>query len=404
MHPFLASLGFMENADIDAVERRFLEMVKEHIQKVATNFDESEVRQEEAWLRDIHARYYQYVMQWIADEMKQAKDPSYPDAAKLKKQGRDVMQELQNHITEFSSCYMHINRFMTLLRDEIRREEVRLAGHVPHNIKWTSDAGTVISRYKQQKNMLVASNERMKKGRVVLEALEPEFTGLKNAIVRLYGADKLETTQRSIIAALRMTEFTRARKALQDAAEGKKKFGLDQKTIDDSCKELLRCGGAIIDSCEKNKDLIVSDDGRLYLKTIETDQAYNAQVRELRKIKGFLSKYYFPYMQYKLDTLMHLKDKLLVNGSLESLMTLYMRLVSGMAKPIPDIKSLRAYESEVLDRIKYLLAGQFRELSNILARSRELVAEFRQSADEFRDMESMELNEIETGDEAAVTG
>ncbi len=394
----------MENADIDAVERRFLEMVKEHIQKVSTSFDESEVRQEEAWLRDIHARYYQYVMQWIADEMKQAKDPSHPDAAKLKKQGRDVMQELQSHITEFSSCYMHINRFMTLLRDEIRREEVRLAGHVPQNVKWTADASTVISRYKQQKNMLVASNERIKKGRVILETLEPEFAGLKNAIVRLYGADKLETTQRSIIAALRMTEFARARKALQDTADGKKKFGLDQKTIDDSCKELLRCGGIIIDSCETYKDILASDDGRLYLKPIETDQAYNAQVRELRKIKGFLSKYYFPYMQYKLDTLLHLKDKLLVNGSLESLMTLYMRLVSGMAKPMPDIKALRGYESEVLDRIKYLLAGQFRELPNILARSRELVAEFRQSADEFRDMESMELNEIETGDESAVTG
>jgi|JI10StandDraft_1071094.scaffolds.fasta_scaffold02162_27 hypothetical protein len=393
----------MENADIDAVERRFLEMVKEHIQKVATSFDESEVRQEEAWLRDIHARYYQYILQWIADEMKQAKDPSHPDAAKLKKQGRDVMQELQNHITEFSSCYMHINRFMTLLRDEIRREEVRLAGHVAHNVKWTADAGTVISRYKQQKSMLVASNERMKKGRVLLEALEPEFTSLKNAIIRLYGADKHEATQRSIIAALRMMEFARARKALQDVVDGKKKFGLDQKTIDDSCKELLRCGGVIIDCCEKNKDVLVSNDGRLYLKTIETDQAYNAQVRELRKIKGFLSKYYFPYMQYKLDTLMHLKDKLLVNGSLESLMTLYMRLVSGMAKPIPDIKALRAYESEVLDRIKYLLTGQFRELPNILARSRELVAEFRQSADEFRDMESMELNEIDTGDESAVT-
>ena len=145
LHPFLASLGFMEPADIDAVEKRFLEVVKEHLQRIATNYDEAAVKKEEAWLREIHTRFFQYTLQWVMDEARHNKAPPGPEALKLKKQAREIMNDLQRHMTEFSCCYMHLHRFMTLLRDEIRGEEVRLGVPAAKDIKWTSDAGTMLA-------------------------------------------------------------------------------------------------------------------------------------------------------------------------------------------------------------------------------------------------------------------
>lgn len=400
MHPFLASLGFMEEVDIDTVERRFLEVVKERLQSVSTNFDENEVKKEEAWLRDIHKRFFQYALQWVMDEARNNKTQTGAEAMKLKKQAREVMDDLQRHMIEFACCYMHINRFMTLLRDEIRGEEARLGISIGgKDTKWTSDAGAMLGRYKTQKRLLVENSQRMKKARPVLEALEDPFNTFRSMIIRIYGADKLETTQRPVIAALRTKDFRRARKALVEISEAKKKFSLDQKATDNSVNELIMAGKTIIDTCEQYQDLLVSEENRLYLKPIEADQAFNAHIRELRKIKGFLGKYYMPYMQYKLDMLMHLKDKLLVNGSMESQMTLYKRLIAGLARPLADIKELRLYESEVLEKIKYLLGGQFQEVPVILGRAQETVSEFRQGAGEFRDLEEMDVSEIDLNEE-----
>jgi len=391
LHPFLASLGFDKPADIDAVERRVLEVVKEHLQKVSTSFDEAEVKREEAWLRDIHVRYFQYTLEWVMEEARQNKGSPNAEAVKLKKQARDVMTDLQKHMIEFSCCYMHINRFMTLLRDEMRIEEQRLGISVSKETKWTSDAGAMMARYRTQKRLMVESADRMKKSKPLLDALEGPFETLRQSIGRMYGGDKVETLQRSVIAALRTKDFARARRALDEIANGKKKI--------DEAEQLLTAGRTIIDTCEQYQDLFVSDEDRLFLKSSETDQAYNVYMRELRKIKAFLAKYYMPYMQYKLEVLLHLKDKLLVIGSIESQMTLYRRLLTGFARPLADIKEMRAYESEVLDKIKYLLGTQFQEVPVILARARETVSEFRTGADEFRDIEKMDTSEISANED-----
>ncbi|QQG36483.1 MAG: hypothetical protein HYS17_01440 [Micavibrio aeruginosavorus] len=396
-HPFLASLGFTEDADLDAVERRFLEVVKDQVQKVSFNYEEEDVRQEEAALRDLHGRFFQYTVQWILQEGRAHTGTPVPEATKLRKQARAVLEDLQRHMTEFSCCYMHINRFMTLLRDEIRQEETRLAGHVATGVKWTSDAGPVIARYKQQKKTALETCQRMQQARAVLEDLEPDFQKIHQGIIRMYGGDKVEALQRPLTAALRMREFKRARGAVATILETPRKFGVDQKTAEQVSDDVRQAASRLIDQCEKHQDLLASDEGRLYLKPIETDQSYNAQVRELRKIKAFLGKYYMPYMQFKLDMLMHLKDKLLVNGSVESLMTLYKRMITGMARPMNDIKTLRLYEGEVLDRVQYLLGGQFQEVPVILARAEETVKEFRSGAEEFRDIENLEVAEIESG-------
>lgn len=396
VHPFLELLGFDKAADIDAVERRFLDVVKDHLQNVSTNYDEAEVRGQEAWLRDLHSRFFQYALEWVMEESRQHKTPSTAEALKLKKQAREIMGDLQRHMVEFACCYMHLNRYVTLLRDEMRGEEERL-GVGGKDTKWTSDTGTMVARYNVQKRQLADSAERMKKAGPLAAVVDGHLGDMRLVLTKIHGVDKADLLQRSLVAALRTKEFTRARKALGDILESAKNAA-DASALDSA-------GRAVIAACEEHQDLFVSDEGRLFLKPSETDQAYNASMRELAKIKAIMGKYYRPYMQYKIETLFHLKDKLLVIGSIEGQTILYRRLLTGFAAPLAEMKDLRAYESDVLDKIKYLLGSQFQEVPVILARARETVGEFRSGAEEFRDIEKLDTGSVgdDTIDQAAAS-
>lgn len=396
VHPFLELLGFDKAADIDAVERRFLDVVKDHLQNVSTNYDEAEVRGQEAWLRDLHNRFFQYALEWVMEESRQHKAPPTAEALKLKKQAREIMGDLQRHMVEFACCYMHLNRYVTLLRDEMRGEEERL-GVGGKDTKWTSDTGTMVARYNVQKRQLADSAERMKKAGPLAAVVDGHLGDMRLVLTKIHGADKADLLQRSLVAALRTKEFTRARKALGDILESAKNAA-DASALDSA-------GRAVIAACEEHQDLFVSDEGRLFLKPSETDQAYNVSMRELAKIKAIMGKYYRPYMQYKIETLFHLKDKLLVIGSIEGQTILYRRLLTGFAAPLAEMKDLRAYESDVLDKIKYLLGSQFQEVPVILARARETVGEFRSGAEEFRDIEKLDTGGVgdDTIDQAAAS-
>lgn len=396
LHPFLEILGFDKPADIDAVERRFLDVIKDRLQNVSTNYDEAEVKAQEAWLRDIHNRFFQYALEWVLEESRQHKAQPSAEAIKLKKQAREIMGDLQSHMVEFACCYMHLNRYVTLLRDDMRREEERL-GLASKDTKWTSDTGTMVARYTAQRRQLTDAAERMKKAGPLLATLDNSFNDMRTALTKIHGADKTDLLLRALVAALRTKDFARARKALADILEA------SQNTADIAVLE--QAEETIIATCERHQDLFVSDESRLFLKPAETDQAYNAYMRELARIKAMMGKYYRPYMQYKIETLFHLKDKLLVIGSIEGQTILYRRLLTGFARPLADMKDLRSYESDVLDKIKYLLGGRFQEVPVILERARETVSEFRSGADEFRDIEKLDTGGIndDQGDQAAAS-
>ena len=76
-------------------------------------------------------------------------------------------------------------------------------------------------------------------------------------------------------------------------------------------------------------------------------------------------------------------------------MTLYKRLIMGIAVPLKDIKVIRMYENDVLNHVKYLLSGHFQELPKILQRAEETVQEFRITVDEIEEITGMEFVEKE---------
>ncbi|MEC8664803.1 MAG: hypothetical protein VXY16_04970 [Pseudomonadota bacterium] len=284
---------------------------------------------------------------------------------------------------------------MTLLRDEIRAEEVKLSTGSYRNIKWTADSGSMIARYRKEKQLLVARTDRMSEARKMLEKIEDYFTNIKKALVNLYGKEKAEPLMRKINSALRTMDERKLRKALREISDSKSRFGVDQKTTQSNLQYVETTTNALFKLIMENVELLTGEEGRVFLRPIETDMAYNSDIKDLQKIKGFLAKYHLPYMQYKLDSLSHLKEKLLVINSLESLMTLYKRLIMGIAVPLKDIKVIRMYENDVLNHVKYLLSGHFQELPKILQRAEETVQEFRITVDEIEEITGMEFVEKE---------
>lgn len=110
--------------------------------------------------------------------------------------------------------------------------------------------------------------------------------------------------------------------------------------------------------------------------------------KDIEQKETFIRKYYRPYLSNRIDKLKFLRTKLLVVGSLESLMTLYIRMMRGIAQPLEDIKSVRLYESEVIEHVTYLLGGQFQEMNNINERIEEILQEFNICVHDYLDVKN----------------
>lgn len=403
---FLQDLNLPVNSGLDAVEEKFLSAVKERIRKTAESYDEAAVAEEDRGLREFHRLFFDYSLDWAAKEAARHKDaPANPGAARIKQEARQLIESVHGLITEFALCYMHINRFTTLLRDEIRNEEIRIGSPGHKNIRWTADAGVVIGRYKKQKREMLEQNVRMRASREALEQLEKEIAAVRQSMTALSGNEAGETFTRLLIGSLRNADFEKAEKTLKSVDSAKKKFGLGGDSAAALQDAVKKAAAQAVLLAARNRDNIASTEGKLYLRVIETETAFNGNIQELRKIKQFLAKYHLPYMEYKLDMLSHLKEKLMVVGSLDSLMLMYKKLLTGLVTPMTDIKDIREYESAVVGMAKHLVSGLYAEIPKIFQRARETVQEFRENTDEFRETEKLELAEIPVGGEAcAVSG
>ena len=113
---FLRELEQPVNADIEPVEKKFMENVKDRIQAVAAAYDESEVAQEAEWIRAYHKDFFDFSLDWTKRELQSnAQQSNHPDAAIIKKDAQNMLAGMQVNIVEFALAYMHINRKLSSL-------------------------------------------------------------------------------------------------------------------------------------------------------------------------------------------------------------------------------------------------------------------------------------------------
>jgi hypothetical protein len=262
---------------------------------------------------------------------------------------------------------MHLNRFMTLVRDEIKENNIKAVGVVAEkSIKWTSDTGIVLGKQKKRKRIIDDFLARFDRAQSVFDEGEHALARFRSSALSGLNKADAERVETSLRAALRTGDFARADKLLTTLSGPMK-------------TEAAR----LISLYRDNADYLAGEDGKLFLSLSEMTMIRNSMEQELRKIRGYLVKYNLPYMEYKLDALVRYKDKLLVIGSLDGLMTLYRRLIGGMARPLTTHDEMRIFSGEVLERINYLLAHQFSEVPKIEAEAIRVVDEFRQARLEY---------------------
>ncbi len=380
--PIHEALELPADADLSQVEQAFMQNMKERIQKVAESYDEDVVLQEEKELRNLFGKFFNYTIDWITEELKKTKgEPNHAEASKLKTTARDVLKALQDQLVVYAISYMHINRWMTLVRDEIKQESfgLNISGA---KIVYTSDTGTMLMRHKKRKREILEHNVRLNKAAAILKQAAPFYDAFRDALIRLGGREEGEKVVRSISSALRISDERKLKRACKTIEEMKKKISVDKKGGDQLRAEAVDNVKKFAAIINHSKDILSSDDGKVYLHAREINVVLGAHEREVTQANKFIAKYNLPYMEHKLKTLYTQKDKLLVLGSLESLMTLYLRLIKGIAKPLAD---LREYEAEVLDHVKYLLDGRFQEVPKIQAHAEKTVKEFSRNLKEYRE-------------------
>lgn len=392
---FMKEMEISPVSDLVVVERRFLETVRNRIQTIAETFEEDAVHQEEAWLQNYHSDFFQFSLLWTKNTIDQNKGlKQIPEAGNLKKDAKEILEDLQTYIKAFTSCYMHINRFTTLLHDEIKNEEdVRL--QKASDIKWSQDIGVIVRRSKKLKSQLVTTLKRLEASRVILNKVQPDYDKIMSSILILHKKDKAAAFQRSFRSALRMGDFNKAKRTLRSIIDERKKFTLDKKLVDTTAKEIDILAKSTIKMFEDSQDVLKDADEKILLHPDEIDMTYNVCIGELSKVKEVLDKYYLTYMQHKLNVLLNLKEKLLVVGTLDSLMVLYLKLIKGLAEPMESIKDARNFENEVLRNAKYLLDGRFQEIPRIREAAEATVKEFRDNREDLEDLKKMELEKVD---------
>lgn len=392
-HPLIETLALSPNGPMpddgvdsfDRVERAFMDHVKSRIQTITDSYDDEAVQQEELYLRRIYPQFFDFTLQWVKDQMgKTRAEKNHPDAMALKRDARAVLSALQNDIIAYSICYMHITRFMTLVRDAIKNDESQsVLPNVAKDIKWTADTGLMLGRNKKRKAEIDALKARYVCANDLFGSFGDRLGAFEYDLNELFARDDAEKILRSLRASLRVGDFDRASAALKQIETTGAKFTLDRKASEAAQGVLLMNGRFIIKFMQTNADALTGEDGKLLLSASELKILIDAQEVEVRRIRAFVVKYNLPYMEYKLESLNRLRDRLMVIGSMEGLITLYRKLIFGLANPLRNLEDVRSYEADVLGLIKHLQASQFQDTAKIYQTAQETVSEFRHARQEY---------------------
>ncbi|HOO82141.1 MAG TPA: hypothetical protein PK513_06540 [Alphaproteobacteria bacterium] len=380
---FLQVIGLKDDADISVAGTRFVECVKEYISHVEKTASKDTIAKEETDVTTLYKSFFPYSVGWARQEReKNINQKNHPNAAKLKEKAASVIDDLQNNIIDFALCYMAIGRAIGIINAEMKRSPESNEKEVI----WTSETGVMLSKQRKKRAQLLEDNKRLQQAKELLEQIYPRYAAAEKAVSEIYGADQVEKLLRSYRSGLRTGNFDKARKAIEKLLTEKNKFAFDKKKVEAAKDKIQAETKAYTDFLEEHREILSTGDKKLFLKPTEVDIILDANLIELAQSEAFIKKYFRPFLKFQIESLKHLRTKLLVVGSLESLMTLYIRMMRGIAEPLTDIKAVRLYESEVIEHVMYLLGGQFQEVKNINARIQEILRDVSISVQNYEDV------------------
>jgi len=379
----IRQLDFPPDRDISDAAAKATEIIKSYIYAVREKHTFEAIEQENKVLEVIYKRFFDSADAWATHVQQQhSAADDHENAQALKQTAQKAVWDIQRSIVRFARIYMHIGRCVGVVNEEIGKHERTMGAS--EQFQWTSDTGELLKRYQREREELKTYKTRLGEGLDVLNKADAEYESLRMAACKIVGEKAADSILRSLRSNLRDGQYGSARKTLLRFAQEKKKFSLDRKGQANAYDNIKKAGETYIWMIENNDDLLENREQKLFLSTAEINVTVQSLDKELAQKEAFIFKYHGPYMNAKKKTLQKLRDKMLVFGSLEGLMTLYMKLVRGLAEPLRDIKDVRQFESEVIEHINFILKGQFQEIENIERRITETMDEFFQAIGRFK--------------------
>lgn len=379
---FLATISAPSGADLDTVARALSDYLKDRFQNGEDSYDDAALKAEEAEIRQLHAAFFDYSLQWLKAQIEKTRgERPHPDAMPLKKRARDMLGPMQNNVLGFSLCALRISRSIIMVRHGIKAANMKSVGLMPGKtpIKWTSDAGVLLARHKKRGAEIEDFMKRRESAQAIFTKLEPLLanftTGLNGAFAK-EDADRFFSSFRS---SLRLVDFDRATTVLAAI-----KTATPRKGGEALHETLAATGHEIIALLQANSSTLRDEEGKLFFTPTEMKMVGDGMDQEMVKIRGFVVKYNLPYMEYKLDSLGRLRDKLQLVISLDSIIHLYCKLIAGMGSSLKGMAEVRTLESEVLNKITYLQTSQFPEIEKIAAEANKIVAEYLVARDDYQ--------------------
>lgn len=376
----LQILGINKDTELGEAGSVIVRHIRDYIQKSQDNPSEKNAQKEEAALKALYEIFFKYALAWAgAERKKYLAAPNHTRAADLRKKASEILNGLQSGMLNYALCYLRLSRSVGIMQREIDTSTApKEAG-----VEWTSESGILMGRFRKEKTLLEADNLRLTQALVLIDPFEADNAAFEEACKNAYGNETAEELLRSLRAALRSQNFKGAHGALKTASEAKLRFGADKAKSQQAFDVLIPRMQAYVKTFEGQPALFTGSENKLFLRSSEIRLVIQSQEKEIEQRRQFIRKYHQPYLQYKKASIWHLREKLLVIASIESLMTLYIRLIRGLALPMKDEKAVREYEHNVLQNIDYLLTGQFQEIDKIDQRNTETLQEFHQAVEHY---------------------
>lgn len=382
----IKNLEFPDTLEVSEAAARTAETVQVYCAFVRKTSTTAERERDDKTVSLVYKKFFDFTDSWLINTRNAASREKDLNAAELKRRANEAINDIQENIVRFALIYMHIDRCLGIVQNTISEYGQDASAKT---FKWTQDTGDVLKRVKKQRIELGDVHKRLTEGLKYAAKLEPQYEEIEKQAIKFLGRENGDRALRGFRTAIRLGEFDKARERLKAITEDK--GGLMSMVMGGGDKKgLIKNGNAYIDNIIQSQDYLKNSEGKFFFNISEINIALGALEKELEQKDAHIKKYYGPYLENKRKRFVHLREKLLVFGSLQGLITLYMKLIRGLAVPLDDVKKIREYEADVIQHVDYILSGQFKEIDNIERRTEEELEEFYKSTGIYADVKKFQ--------------
>ena len=381
LNTFTQTLGITAQSDLSAAASKFITAIKDFMIDVHDNPDESLMPQNEEKLKTLYTGFFQFSKQWAKGQKElYLGKKDHKEAERLKVKAVDAFTKGEEAIIEYAICYMQLMQASGYVVQELKKYKKPQVGE---RINWNTSDEKTIHKYYAEAERMIERIAYLKEALAIIAPIEKKLGNLENALRKAVGGSNVEAEMRAIRSSMRKNDLPLTRKKIDNIGGKKSGFlGGESASVKNAKKIALDC----LADVETHAEAITDMEDKLYLSQAEIEAAIETLKQDIAKKHGFIHKYCQPYMENQIKRIAHLRDKMLIIGSIDGLITLYSKLIRGVAQPLQDIKEIRTYEGEVLEKIIYLVSGQFQEIKKIESRNEDMMKEFKFSLKAFENV------------------